>query len=129
AGRGPGRTKAGFISTAPPAPKSNPRPLKKLPNDTVDPANLTRLGIVSNSQHVALPIRRREDSWVAHPLKRVALMRILRAVLLVVGLVVLAVLVVRVGLDSVLTVLGRLSWWQLVLVFLPYGLIMPLNHL
>jgi uncharacterized protein (TIRG00374 family) len=66
---------------------------------------------------------------VAHPLKRVALMRILRAVLLVVGLVVLAVLVVRVGLDSVLTVLGRLSWWQLVLVCIPYGLIMAVDTL
>ena len=66
---------------------------------------------------------------MAHPLKRVALMRILRAVLLVGGLVVLAVLVVRVGLDSVLTVLGRLSWWQLVLVCIPYGLIMAVDTL
>ena len=56
-------------------------------------------------------------------------MRILRAVLLVGGLVVLAVLVVRVGLDSVLTVLGRLSWWQLVLVCIPYGLIMAVDTL
>jgi uncharacterized protein (TIRG00374 family) len=45
------------------------------------------------------------------------------------GLVVLAVLVVRVGLDSVLTVLGRLSWWQLVLVCIPYGLIMAVDTL
>jgi uncharacterized protein (TIRG00374 family) len=47
----------------------------------------------------------------------------------VVGFVVLAVLVVRVGLDSVLTVLGRLSWWQLVLVCIPYGLIMAVDTL
>jgi len=45
------------------------------------------------------------------------------------GLVVLAVLVVRVGLDSVLTVLGRLSCWQLVLVCIPYGLIMAVDTL
>src|SRR5215813_6767991 len=56
-------------------------------------------------------------------------MKFLRAGLFVGGLVVLAVLVVRVGLDSVLTVLGRLSWWQLVLVCIPYGLIMAVDTL
>jgi glycosyltransferase 2 family protein len=66
---------------------------------------------------------------VAYPLKRLAVMKFLRAGLFVGGLVVLAILVVRVGLDSVLTVLSRLSWWQLVLVSIPYGLIMAVDTL
>ena len=56
-------------------------------------------------------------------------MKFLRGGLFVGGLVVLAILVVRVGLHSVLTVLGRLSWWQLVLVSIPYGLIMAVDTL
>ena len=56
-------------------------------------------------------------------------MKFLRGGLFVGGLVVLGILVVRVGLHSVLTVLGRLSWWQLVLVSIPYGLIMAVDTL
>jgi uncharacterized protein (TIRG00374 family) len=56
-------------------------------------------------------------------------MKFLRPLLLVGGLVVLAVLVVRVGADSVLSVLGRLMWWQLVLVSIPYGLTMAVDTL
>src|SRR5262249_58858222 len=70
-----------------------------------------------------------ETPAVAHPLKCLALMKFLRGGLFVAGLVVLAILVVRVGLHSVLTVLGRLSWWQLVLVSIPYGLIMAVDTL
>ena len=50
-------------------------------------------------------------------------MKVTRAVLLVGGLVVLAFLVARVGIESVMSVLSRLTWWQLVLICLPYGLI------
>src|ERR1700730_7692010 len=51
-------------------------------------------------------------------------MKALRAVLLIGGVVVLAFLVARVGLESVMSVLSRLAWWQLLLVCVPYGLIM-----
>jgi uncharacterized protein (TIRG00374 family) len=53
----------------------------------------------------------------------------MRAVLLVGGLVVLAFLVARVGIESVVSVLSRLTWWQLVLICLPYGLIMAVDTL
>jgi glycosyltransferase 2 family protein len=56
-------------------------------------------------------------------------MKAIRAVLLVGGLVVLAFLVVRVGIESVVSVLNRLTWWQLVLICLPYGLIMAVDTL
>jgi len=56
-------------------------------------------------------------------------MKVIRAVLLVGGLVVLAFLVARVGIESVVSVLNRLTWWQLVLICLPYGLIMAVDTL
>jgi uncharacterized protein (TIRG00374 family) len=56
-------------------------------------------------------------------------MKALRAVLLIGGLVVLAFLVARVGLESVMSVLSRLAWWQLLLVCVPYGLIMAVDTL
>jgi glycosyltransferase 2 family protein len=56
-------------------------------------------------------------------------MKVTRAVLLVGGLVVLAFLVARVGIESVMSVLSRLTWWQLVLICLPYGLIMAVDTL
>ena len=56
-------------------------------------------------------------------------MKVTRAVLLVGGLVVLAFLVARVGIESVMSVLSRLTWWQLVLICLPYGLIMVVDTL
>lgn len=56
-------------------------------------------------------------------------MKAIRAVLLVGGLVVLAFLVAKVGVESVVSVLSRLTWWQLVLICLPYGLIMAVDTL
>jgi glycosyltransferase 2 family protein len=56
-------------------------------------------------------------------------MKVIRALLLVGGLVVLAFLVARVGIESVVSVLNRLTWWQLVLICLPYGLIMAVDTL
>jgi glycosyltransferase 2 family protein len=56
-------------------------------------------------------------------------MKATRAVLLVGGLVVLAFLVARVGIESVMSVLSRLTWWQLALICLPYGLIMAVDTL
>src|SRR5262245_11591099 len=56
-------------------------------------------------------------------------MKALRAILLVLGLVMFAVLVVHVGAGSVLALLGRLAWWQLILVCLPYALIMAVDTL
>jgi uncharacterized protein (TIRG00374 family) len=56
-------------------------------------------------------------------------MKAIRAVLLVGGLVVLAFLVARVGIESVVSVLSRLTWWQVVLICLPYGLIMAVDTL
>jgi uncharacterized protein (TIRG00374 family) len=56
-------------------------------------------------------------------------MKAIRAILLVGGLVVLAFLVARVGIESVVSVLSRLTWWQVVLICLPYGLIMAVDTL
>jgi uncharacterized protein (TIRG00374 family) len=53
----------------------------------------------------------------------------LRAALFVSGITVLAYLVFRVGADPLLSVLGRLAWWQFVLVCLPYGFIMAVDTL
>jgi uncharacterized protein (TIRG00374 family) len=56
-------------------------------------------------------------------------MKALRAVLLLGGLVVLIFLVARVGVESVMSVLSRLAWWQLLVVCVPYGLIMAVDTL
>src|SRR6266536_2649212 len=56
-------------------------------------------------------------------------MKAVRAVLLIGGLLVLAALVARVGIQSVMSVLNRLAWWQLVLACIPYGLIMAVDTL
>jgi len=56
-------------------------------------------------------------------------MKALRGILLVLGLVMFAVLVVHVGAGSILAVLGRLTWWQLILVCLPYAVIMAVDTL
>ena len=56
-------------------------------------------------------------------------MKTFRGVLLVGGLVVLIALVARVGIESVGSVLSRLTWWQLALVCIPYGLIMAVDTL
>ena len=56
-------------------------------------------------------------------------MKALRAALFVGGIAVLAYLVFRIGAEPLLSVLGRLAWWQFVLVCLPYGLIMAVDTL
>ena len=56
-------------------------------------------------------------------------MRSLRAALFVGGVVLLAFLVARLGAGALVSALTRLSWWQLVLVCLPYGLIMAVDTL
>jgi uncharacterized protein (TIRG00374 family) len=53
----------------------------------------------------------------------------LRAALFLGGIGLLAYLIARVGADPLLLVLGRLAWWQFVLVCLPYGLIMAVDTL
>src|SRR5262245_56620018 len=50
------------------------------------------------------------------------LMRALKAVLFVLGVVLLGVLVYRIGMHAILETLRRLTWWQFVLVCIPYGL-------
>jgi glycosyltransferase 2 family protein len=62
-------------------------------------------------------------------LEPAARMRILKTVLLVVGAVVLGVLVYRVGTEPILETLTRLTWWQFVLICLPYAAIMAVDTL
>jgi glycosyltransferase 2 family protein len=56
-------------------------------------------------------------------------MRAVKAVLLVLGVILLGVLVYRVGADPILETLGRLTWWQFGLVCLPYAVIMVADTL
>src|SRR5712692_3602770 len=56
-------------------------------------------------------------------------MRFLRAALFVCGIGVLAYLIARLGPGTLASALTRLTWWQLVLVCLPYGLIMAVDTL
>jgi uncharacterized protein (TIRG00374 family) len=56
-------------------------------------------------------------------------MSALRALLLVGGVLLLGFLVSRVGMDALTATLGRLSWWELVLICLPYALIMAVDTL
>ena len=56
-------------------------------------------------------------------------MRAVKAVLLVLGVVLLGVLVYRVGAEPILETLGRLTWWQFGLVCLPYAVIMAADTL
>src|SRR5215510_1776541 len=53
----------------------------------------------------------------------------LRAALFIGGIAVLAYLVARVGAEPLMSALGRLVWWQFVLICLPYGLIMAVDTL
>jgi glycosyltransferase 2 family protein len=62
-------------------------------------------------------------------LESAARMRILKTVLLAVGAVVLGVLVYRVGTAPILETLHRLTWWQFVLICLPYAAIMAVDTL
>lgn len=54
-------------------------------------------------------------------------MKALRAVLLVGGVAILAFLVVRIGAGALVSSLSRLTWWQFLLVCLPYGLVMAVD--
>src|ERR1700731_53581 len=56
-------------------------------------------------------------------------MRILKIVLAIVGLVVIAWSIHHIGWAPVLEALARLTWWQLVLVCLPYAAIMAVDPL
>ena len=56
-------------------------------------------------------------------------MRALKLVLLVLGIAVIAVSVHRIGVTPVLETLARLTWWQLVVVCLPYVVIMAVDTL
>lgn len=56
-------------------------------------------------------------------------MRILKLVLLVAGVALLGVLVHRVGTVAILQTLGRLTWWQFLVLCLPYAAIMAVDTL
>jgi glycosyltransferase 2 family protein len=56
-------------------------------------------------------------------------MRIVKTALLVLGVVFLVVLVSRVGTTPILETMRRLSWWQFLLVCLPYAGIMAVDTL
>jgi hypothetical protein len=56
-------------------------------------------------------------------------MRVIKGLLLVLGAALLSVLVYRVGADPILETLGRLAWWQFLLVCLPYPFVMAADAL
>ena len=56
-------------------------------------------------------------------------MRSVRAALFVAGIGVLAWLIARLGPGALASALTRLTWWELVLICLPYGLIMAVDTL
>jgi glycosyltransferase 2 family protein len=56
-------------------------------------------------------------------------MRLVKLLLLIGGVGVLGVLVARIGWEAIVSSLARLSWWQLLLVCLPYALIMAVDTL
>ena len=56
-------------------------------------------------------------------------MRVLKLVLLVLGIAVIGFSVHRIGLTPVLETLARLTWWQLVVVCLPFAVIMAVDTL
>jgi glycosyltransferase 2 family protein len=56
-------------------------------------------------------------------------MRIFKTVLLILGVALLGVLVHRVGTGAILEALSRLTWWQFVVICLPYAAIMAVDTL
>src|SRR6185503_4469714 len=56
-------------------------------------------------------------------------MRTVKAVFLVLGAALLGVLVYRVGAEPILQTLRRLTWWQFVLVCMPYAIITAVDTL
>jgi uncharacterized membrane protein YbhN (UPF0104 family) len=61
--------------------------------------------------------------------KETAHVRALKSVLLVVGVVILGVLVYRIGTRPLVETLGRLAWWQFLLICAPYALISAVDTL
>jgi uncharacterized protein (TIRG00374 family) len=55
--------------------------------------------------------------------------RLLKTALLVIGVLVLGILVHRIGAGPILATLGRLTWWQFVLICLPYAAVMAVDTL
>jgi uncharacterized membrane protein YbhN (UPF0104 family) len=55
--------------------------------------------------------------------------RFVKPLLFVAGVILLGVLVHRVGAGPILATLGALSWWQFVLICLPYGVILAVDTL
>ena len=56
-------------------------------------------------------------------------MRFLKPLLLLAGVILLAVLVHRVGVEPVLATLRALAWWQFVVICLPYSVIAAVDTL
>lgn len=56
-------------------------------------------------------------------------MRILKRLLLVLGLLLVVVLLYRIGREPVVEALRRLTWWEFVLVCVPYALVMMVDTL
>ncbi len=56
-------------------------------------------------------------------------MRLVKGVLLILGLALIAWSVHRIGLGPILSTLERLTWWQLILVCMPYAAIMAIDTL
>ena len=56
-------------------------------------------------------------------------MRALKGILLFGGVVILGLLVYRVGASAIVEALGRLSWWQFVLICIPYALVSAFDTL
>jgi glycosyltransferase 2 family protein len=56
-------------------------------------------------------------------------MRTVKTVLFILGALLLAVLVYQVGADPILATMGRLAWWQFVLICLPYAVITAVDTL
>jgi uncharacterized protein (TIRG00374 family) len=62
-------------------------------------------------------------------LKAPATMRTLKTVLLILGAILLAFLVYRVGAEPIVETMRRLAWWQFVLICLPYAVVMAVDTL
>jgi glycosyltransferase 2 family protein len=56
-------------------------------------------------------------------------MRLLKTLLLIGGVLLLVVLVYRVGTEPIVETLERLTWWQFILICLPYAAIMAVDTL
>src|SRR5712692_5522544 len=59
----------------------------------------------------------------------IVLVRTLKTVLLIAGAVALGLLVYHVGAGPIIATLGRLRWWQFVIICIPYALITAVDTL